>query len=347
MWRATMIMWVVSVLTLTACGGDTGPGEEPIGGFDNSASVAPSTVGADTTITSTTEPAQGTDSGEGGSTPLVALPVGRLVFDSDRADDLDLYLLEIGSTEPVRLTTEEGSDRVGRLTPDGTAVLFATDRGRGPDSPTGLRSYDLYRLELDTGEQTHLLGSRTYNSSPTLSPDGSTLAFNSDASGASHIYLAGPDASSPQQVTDENAANSGPDWSPDGTQIIYSTYVDDNRDIWIMNADGSDRRPLIEGPANELSGAWSPDGAQIAFHSDREGSRDIFLFDVASGEITQLTSGPADDGYPTWSPDGRYIAFDSDRDGDEPDIYMLTLEDGSVARLTDDPARDAFPDWGE
>lgn len=114
--------------------------------------------------------------------------------------------LEEGSTEPIQLTEDPGSDRVGRLTPDGEAVLFSTDRAGGPDSPTGLRRFDLYRVDIATSEETHLLGSRTYNSGAVLSPDGSVMAFASDASGSTHIYLAEPDASSPKQITDENAS---------------------------------------------------------------------------------------------------------------------------------------------
>lgn len=338
--RLTVWLMVAGVMALAACGGDSAADATSPGG----------TVGEDQPSATTSAPATSAvaDSGldESDSTPLMALPTGRLVFDSRRGDGIDLYLLEAGSTEAMALTGEEGG-RLGQFTPDGSSVLFHTDRAGGPDSPTGLRRYDLYRLDLATGEQTHLLGSRTFNSGPTLSPDGSTLAFGSDASGSMHIYLAGADASSPQQVTEENSGNSGPDWSPDGSQIIYSTQPDGNWDIWIMNADGSDRRPLIEGPDDELAGVWSPDGTQIAFHSNREGTRDVFLYDVTGGDITQLTSGPKDDGYPTWSPDGDYIAFDSDRDGREQDIYLLTLADGSIGRLTDDPSRDTFPDWGE
>ncbi|MFP3881623.1 MAG: TolB family protein [Actinomycetota bacterium] len=343
--RQAATLWLlVLVLTVAACG-DGGSPEEPATSVagEVTASSNPDTSSPPET-TSTTAPLE--DNGE--ATSLIPLPVGKLVFDSDRSGNLDLWLLEEGSTEPIQLTEDSGSDRVGTLTNDGEAVIFSTDRAGGPDSPTGLRRFDLYQVDIATGEETHLLGSRTYNSGAVLSPDGSTMAFSSDASGSTHIYLAGPDASSPEQITDENATNSGPEWSPDGTQIVYSSHSGDSWDIWIMNADGSDRRPLIEDEADSSSPAWSPDGTRIVFHSDQDGEADnLYSYDLDTEEITQLTSGPASDRYATWSPDGEWIAFDSDRDGDEPDIYILSMTDGTVSRLTDDPARDAFPDWGE
>ncbi|MFP3907466.1 MAG: TolB family protein, partial [Acidimicrobiales bacterium] len=55
------------------------------------------------------------DGGDGGdeqeAAPVVELPSGRLVFDSDRSGNLDLWLLEAGSDDPRQLTTDQGYDR--------------------------------------------------------------------------------------------------------------------------------------------------------------------------------------------------------------------------------------------
>lgn len=347
-----MVIWMVGVVgaVAIACGGE-GTGSEGLASPPVSESVvsAPATEPnddmAEAATTPTTAPPDESDESVGGEA-IVPIPVGKVVFDSDRSGNLDLYLLEEGSTDPVRLTEDAGSDRVGNLTPDGETVLFSSDRAGGPDSPTGLRRFDLYRLDLVSNQEQHLLGSRTYNSGAVLSPDGETLAFGSDASGENHIYLAGPDGSSPRQVTQENTSNSGPAWSPDGTQIAYSARGEEDWDVWIMDGDGNTRRPLVEGPDDASSPTWSPDGTSIAFHSNREGTMDLFVVEVSTGDVNALTEGSADDRYPSWSPDGQYVAFDSDRHADEPDIYMVNVGDGRVSRLTDDPGRDAFPDWG-
>ncbi|MDZ7678555.1 MAG: DPP IV N-terminal domain-containing protein [Acidimicrobiales bacterium] len=282
------------------------------------------------------------------------VPSGRLVFSSDRSGNLDLWLLEAGSDDPRQLTTDERWDRDPTFVPDATAVLFQSDRVAGPDSPTGLRSYGLYRFDLDTDEVTHLLGSRTYNSGPSLTPDGSTLSFASDASGEMHIYFADPDGSSARQITEENRSNGGPVWSPDGTSAVYSTRSgSDDWDLWIMDADGDNRRALLDGPENDKSADWSPDGQQLVFQSDRdggEGAYDLFVLDIDTGEVTALTSGPGNDQFPTWSPDGRHVAFDSDRDDTgevrtRTNVYLVEVDTGDVARLTDGDS-DSFPDWG-
>ena len=70
--------------------------------------------------------AQSTTEDEDAASPTT-LPMGHLVFTSDRADgDLDLWVIEAGSSEAVRLTTAYGADRTPAVSPDGGSVAFAS-----------------------------------------------------------------------------------------------------------------------------------------------------------------------------------------------------------------------------
>lgn len=100
--------------------------------------------------------AQSDTSDDGQREAQVVLPMGRLVFTSDRGgDDLDLWMYEAGDPEPIQLTSGKGRDRTPALSPDGTIVAFSTDREnldgmqvQGSD----LRWYDLYTVGTDGSE---------------------------------------------------------------------------------------------------------------------------------------------------------------------------------------------------
>ncbi|HUG48040.1 MAG TPA: hypothetical protein VMP67_06470 [Candidatus Limnocylindria bacterium] len=312
----------------------------------------PTIVASVTPVDATAVPP--TDGGEprgnGSGTPG-ALPVGRLVFDSDRSGNLDIWYLEAGSSEPVQLTTDPGSDRVAAWHPEGESVIFSSDRLGGPSIPSGgaLRAYGLFIAHLGGSEDRHLLGTRTFNSGANYSPDGSQVAFSSDARETSQVFVIPadfqPNRGTPNPLTTEDH-NDAPDWSPDGLHIAFSSLRDGNREIYVMDADGSNQLRLTDDEADDGAPAWSPDGSQIAFHSDRAGGRHIFVMNADGSDVRQLTTGEERDGFPSWSPDGEWIAFDRVMTRDNTEVLVMRADGSELINVTNNPARDAFPAWG-
>jgi Tol biopolymer transport system component len=279
------------------------------------------------------------------------LPVGRLLFDSDRSGNLDIWYLEAGATEPVQVTSDPGSDRVSSWGPDGRSVIFSSDRlgGANIGNPS-LRPYALFIGYLDGTDDRHLLGTRTFNSGAQYSPDGTRIVFGSDATGTMQVYLLDPDympnsGKDPVALT-QGEHNDGPAWSPDGSRIVFTSLRDGNRELYVMDADGNNVERLTDDPAEDGAPAWSPDGSQIAFHSDRTGSRDIFVINSDGTDARQLTDDPALNGFPSWSRDGEWIAFDHQVSRDDIEIYVMRADGSELINVTNDPARDAFPSWG-
>jgi TolB protein len=352
-WRGGTRWWPVVpaalaslAVLLAACGGapgSTSPGQTSL------PTIIPSVTPVDATAVPPTD--GGEPRGNGSGTPG-ALPVGRLVFDSDRSGNLDIWYLEAGSSEPVQLTTDPGSDRVAAWHPEGESVIFSSDRLGGPSIPSGgaLRAYGLFIAQLGGSEDRHLLGTRTFNSGARFSPDGSQIVFASDASEVTQVYVVEPDYeqftnSEPVALTSDDH-NDAPAWSPDGTRIAFSSLRDGNREIYVMAADGSDQTRLTDDPASDGSPAWSPDGSLIAFHSERSGIQHIFVMNADGSEVRQLTDGDLRDGFPSWSPDGEWIAFDRVLARDHIEIMIVRLDGSELTNVTSSPARDAFPFWG-
>ena len=136
---------------------------------------------------------------------------------------------------------------------------------------------DIYRIDLDGSDRTPLtegLGAR----SPRWSPDGSKIAYVTDADG--FIGVMNADGSGQTRLT-ETATDLTPSWSPDGARLVYAHFGE----IYTIDAEGGDLRRLTDDPYADREPAWSPDGDLIVFSTNRGGS------DISNGFYTMRPDG--------------------------------------------------------
>jgi len=337
-WNGLIMVCAVGLVAAACGGGDT---VGPSGSADSVAAADTDTVPASTAPAST---AATTESDPGGSIAATgSLPVGSIVFQSDRSGNLDIFSLDAATDSVNQITESPDKDRVLSWSPDGSSIIYQFSDGFG-ESPSGLAPSTIMVINADGGTPTRLFGGHSRNSA-SFRPDGSGIVFESDESGTFQIYLAAVDGTSPEQITDDPVQASGPAVSPDGSRLLFSSLRDGNRELYTMALDGSDLVRLTDDPATDGAGAWSPDGKRIAFHSERTGNREVWVMNADGSDPVQVTDHPSRDGFPTWSPDGERIAFDTDRDGNQ-EIYVVSMSTGAVLNVTNDPANDSFPNWG-
>ncbi len=199
-------------------------------------------------------------------------------------------------------------------------------------------------------------GAGSQNVSPSVSPDGSLVAFLSekDLFGID-LYVA--DARTGEIQKKLVSANADPhfdalrfidsagDWSPDGTKFVFAVFADGDNELAIVDVESGDieQKIPLEGIGALSSPAWSPDGQFIAFSGLIGGVSDIFTWDVTTGALRQHTDDLHADLQPTWSPDGSTIAFVSDRGAitnfetlqySKPQIAFLDVASGEVSTLS-------------
>lgn len=146
------------------------------------------------------------------------------------------------------------------------------------------------------------------------SPDGKWIAYISDATGETEIYLQPTEGGDPVQATKNNDTYiRSLAWSPDSKHIVYTDRK--NRinllDVATRQVSELSKSPL--GEARDVS--FSPDNNWLAYSRVSENNYSIiYLYDIAGKREHAVTDKWYDSGSPAFSSDGKYLLFSSDRD---------------------------------
>jgi TolB protein len=105
----------------------------------------------------------------------------------------------------------------------------------------------LYVSPRDGGPMT-LISDNTSDTAPTVSPDGSRIAFMSytrDGAGNHEIFVMDSGGGNVSRLTNNSANDGLPAWSPGGNTIDFASDRAGEWAIWAMDADGNNQRQLF------------------------------------------------------------------------------------------------------
>jgi serine/threonine-protein kinase len=267
--------------------------------------------------------------------PVWAPDARHLYFASSRGGGMNLWRIGIGNGgapagPPEQLTTGAGDDIQPTVAPNGSRLAFAV---RGINS-------DLWRLPvapptgLATGLPEPVVRSTRVESRGAWSPNGRSIAFNSDRLGEMNIWLRAVTDSTERQLTQGPGGDYQPTWAPDGKSIVFFSARAGNADIWSGQVGDGRLTQLTNDPATDINPFYSPDGKQIAFLSDRGGRSELWVMNADGSAQRRLSSAVVGGHFLRWSRDSKEIVFPTES-GNQIQIFRIRVENGSLTRMPD------------
>ena len=223
---------------------------------------------------------------------------------SGRSEKLSITVPDEGlARRPSRIPVAGNMESVG-LSPKGERALFVA---RG----------DVFTAPIEKGPTRNLTNSSgAHDKWGSWSPDGSRIAYISDASGEEELYIASQDGLKPaEQITRGGTAmRYQPEWSPDGKRIAFS---DKDGKVYVVTL--ADRRmvEIADSPHGQIRDyVWSPRGNFLAFSLDDNPNRfsAVHIWSASTGKVTRVTDYMFNATSPAWDPQGNYLFFLSDRE---------------------------------
>ncbi len=256
-------------------------------------------------------------------------------FSSYRSGGLNVWRLPVGARGepaglPVQITTGAGQDVQLAASPAGGRLAFTVLRINA----------DLWRLPVDPvtgrprGNPEPVVVTTREDSRGSWSPDGRSIAFNSDRSGDMNIWIHDVAGHVDRQLTRGPGGDYQPRWSPDGTRVVFFSARSGNSDIWLADVATGQLTQLTTSPWLDINPSFSPDGQRIAFQSDRQGRMELWVMRADGAEQRALTTaGVGPSHFVPWAADGRTIYFrPAGPDGPAP--MRVGVADGIVEPTT-------------
>lgn len=161
-----------------------------------------------------------------------------------------------------------------------------------------------------------------------LSPDGRTLLYSSNASGAAHLYISQTKhGSKPKQITRGNDPIMRGFLSPSGKQVLYLQDKDGNglHHLFLTSTDGTKTKRITKKACSTWDACWDPSGNEIARSYVTKKSCGLEVFNVKTGESSILREQKAPLFNVVYSDDGKWIACTEYGGGKDPKNMQVTV----------------------
>ena len=230
-----------------------------------------------------------------------------IIFSSHQQAESRLMRIAVSGGQPRPLTWIGTRAHMPAISPQGNRLAFVQNTAA---------QANVWRVRVaspggQAGAPAKLISSTRADFDPQYSPDGEKIAFASDRSGSTQIWVSDADGSNARQLTHRFSFTGYPDWSPAGKKIVFVGRTEAGKDaeIYVMDAGGGVPKRLTTDSSLDREPHWSRDGQWIYFSSDRAGGGKLtpWKMPAEGGKATQVTSNEAH--YPRESLDGKFLYY--------------------------------------
>jgi Tol biopolymer transport system component len=231
-----------------------------------------------------------------------------------------------------QLTFEGKRSGEGYFNADGTKMIFQSEREEG--NPF----YQIYLLDLETGDQERISPGIGKTTCAWIHPDGKHVMFAS-------THLDAEAKAKQKAELDERAS---------GRVKKYSWDYDENYDLFEFNIADKTSKQLTNAKGYDAEGCYSPDGRHIVFASnraaydhelskadaerlkiDKQYFMDLYLADADGSNVKRLTDVPGYDGGPFFSHDGKRICWRRfDEKGMTAEVWTMSSDGTDQHQIT-------------
>ncbi len=282
---------------------------------------------------------------------------GELVFQSDRGGQTELYRLDLAAGRLTPLAPHPAArDEGARWSPDGTQIVFKSDRGSVGTAPQGgRRDLDLWLVRADGTGLRRLTDGPGSDGDPSWMPDGLSILFTSNRDSRGDIYRVWLADGRIERLTRHVAGRAiMPAAAPDGRRAAFAGQTLVRRRFWqyqiyLLDLTSGDAQ-LLPTAGGACWPAWSPDGRRLLSVGLDEEPSALTLRELATNTRQPFVAHPTLwSYYPDWSPDGQFVAFSvspAHHEGEDWDVAIAAVDrPHQLIRLTQGAGNDRLPDW--
>lgn len=254
----------------------------------------------------------------------------------------DLWKYEPSSGRHTMIVNHAGEDRDPVVSPDGSALLFLSERNGGSMNlySVSLTEPDVAPTQLTSfAEHPVRFLSQAKNGTIALSYDGEIYTISTPGGESQKVAIDILD--SDYQAPVFKSFSSGADDaipSPDGKQIAFVH----RGDVFVTSVDYKTTRQITQTPQGESSPSWADGGRSLYYVSNRDGHDDIYVSKMTRKEDPDMAHStilseervlPAQEGVERSralvNPQGNRLAFVQNRN----ELMLLDLATNKVTKL--------------
>jgi TolB protein len=271
----------------------------------------------------------------------IASPANAGALAKTYAESLD----EAGARKVAHEFARDILERFGQKSTFGTHIYFERSTGSLKDPV-----HEIWSMDPDGANQKQITHFNVISEFPSVSADGSKLAFNSYLHGNPAIFVFSVDPVRDLRFYNQRGASvtATPSFTPDGKQIVFMSSAAGCCRIFISNIDGSNVHSVSSGTSIDAEPKVNPkNGSSVAFSSGRSGPEQIYMMNIDGTDVERLTEGSGEASNPSWHPDGQFLAFAWTRGfmAGAFNIFVMDVSKRNYQQLTHGEGKNENPSW--